>query len=209
MTRKLALPFLCLAISALLCLSAMAQEFSAEIVNTHNGTEGTPSKIFVGKDKIRIESADLQRSHGAVIMNFSTQTMDVLMPERQMYFESLPGQMPGGRRMFRFFRPDDVNDACTEWAKMADHPKGTCRRVGTDTVNGRSAVKYEGTSEEGKTGYFWLDTKLKFPLKWQETDGGGELRNIQEGAQPESLFEIPAGYQKLDMGNMMGHMPQR
>jgi len=29
------------------------------------------------------------------------------------------------------------------------------------------------------------------------------MRNIQEGAQPASLFEIPAGYTKMDMGSMM------
>jgi hypothetical protein len=35
------------------------------------------------------------------------------------------------------------------------------------------------------------------------TGGGIELRNIQEGSQPSSLFEVPAGYMKMDMGAMM------
>jgi hypothetical protein len=35
-----------------------------------------------------------------------------------------------------------------------------------------------------------------------------ELRNIQEGSQPASLFEIPAGYTKFDMGGAMRQRPQ-
>jgi hypothetical protein len=29
------------------------------------------------------------------------------------------------------------------------------------------------------------------------------VRNIQEGSQPASLFEVPAGYTKFDMGGAM------
>jgi len=49
----------------------------------------------------------------------------------------------------------------------------------------------------------WLDPKLRFPVKWEGKNGSGELRNIQEGSQPSSLFEIPSGYTKFDMGAMM------
>ena len=34
-------------------------------------------------------------------------------------------------------------------------------------------------------------------------NGSGEMQNIKEGPQPASLFEIPAGYTKMDMGGMM------
>jgi len=40
-------------------------------------------------------------------------------------------------------------------------------------------------------------------VKWQGKNDGGELHDIQEGSQPASLFEIPAGYTKMDMGSMM------
>ena len=63
-------------------------------------------------------------------------------------------------------------------------------------------MKYEGTNSKGDSGTVWLDSKLRFPVKWQEKSGGFELRNIQEGTQPASLFEVPAGYTKFDMGAM-------
>jgi hypothetical protein len=40
-------------------------------------------------------------------------------------------------------------------------------------------------------------------VKWQGKSSSGELRDIQEGAQPASLFEVPAGFTKFDMGSMM------
>ena len=77
--------------------------------------------------------------------------------------------------------------------------------MGHDTVNGRNTVKYEGTNSKGDSGYFWIDPQLRFPVKWQDNkdNNGGELRNIQEGTQPASLFQVPAGYTKFDMGGMM------
>ena len=75
--------------------------------------------------------------------------------------------------------------------------------MGSDTVNGRSAIKYEGTNASGDSGTFWVDPKIAFPIKWQGKNSSGELRNIQEGSQPGSLFEVPAGYTKFDMGGMM------
>ena len=79
----------------------------------------------------------------------------------------------------------------------------SCHKVGNETINGRSTVKYEATSANGDVSHFWLDPKLRFPIKWQGKNSDGEVRNIQEGAQPASLFEIPAGFSKMDMGAMM------
>jgi hypothetical protein len=55
----------------------------------------------------------------------------------------------------------------------------------------------------------WLDPKLRFPVKWEGKNSSGELRNIQEGSQPASLFEIPSGYTKFDMGAMMKQQSQQ
>jgi hypothetical protein len=65
-------------------------------------------------------------------------------------------------------------------------------------------VEYEGVSNKGEKSHIWVDTKLRCVVKTDGGTGGGiELRNIQEGSQPASLFEIPSGYTKFDMGSMM------
>ena len=101
-----------------------------------------------------------------------------------------------------------MNDACPQWRKTAEQAGtvknwGSCTKVGNDTLNGRSAVKYEGVSNKGEKGYIWVDTKLHCVVKTEDTSGGIELHNIEEGSQPASLFEIPAGYTKFEMGAMM------
>jgi hypothetical protein len=118
-----------------------------------------------------------------------------------MYLESA-GHGLATARTFNFFRPPDTENACGEWLKMANKPGGSCHKVGNETVNGRSTIKYEGKSDDGAVTDVWLDPKLHFPVKWQNDHNAGELRNIQEGSQPASLFVVPSDYQKMDMGNM-------
>jgi hypothetical protein len=193
---------------ALLILGSLALaqgDFSADMVDTQKGETAPKAKIFMTKDKMRIESAASNNARGmggVVIINFATQTTTVLMDQQHMYME-MPVQMANQRGTYNFFRTGDADAACADWVQQAKNKGGTCHKVGSDTVNGRSTVKYEGTSANGDTNTFWIDPKLRFPVKWQGKNNGGELRNIQEGSQASSLFEIPAGYTKMDMGGMM------
>jgi hypothetical protein len=187
---------------------ALAQtEFSADIVDTAKDG-GVKAKIFFAKDKIRIEpTQNNARGGGALIMNLATQTSTVLMDQQHMYMD-MPVQLANQRGAYNFFRTGDADNACADWMQQKWNKGGTCHKVGSDTVSGRSTVKYEGTNANGESGAVWLDPKLRFPVKWQGKNGGGELRNIQEAAQPASLFEVPAGYTKMDMGGMMQGRPQ-
>jgi hypothetical protein len=190
------------------CLSSLlfGQEFSADLISNRieSNETSTPGKIYVGKDKIRLEPKDsggMSAMDGVMIVDLSTQTSVILLPQRHVYIESMPGQVL--QRSFSFFRPAAIEDACPDWQKQARKPGGSCHKVGHEMVNGRDAVKYEGTSAEGETGAVWLDTKLRFVVQCKGKNSGDELRNIQEGSQPGSLFEIPADYQKMDVGGMM------
>jgi hypothetical protein len=193
----------CLMLFSLLATALFAQQdFSADVLDNSEKGSSTPTRIYASKDKMRFEGREQNGRAGTMIMNFATQTTDILVPERKMYIESVSGQGPGSRRSFNFFRAADPENACDEWRKMAVKPGGSCHKIGDETVNGRSTVKYEGTSDDGNVTDVWIDTKLRFPVKWQGKNGGGELRNIQEGAQPASLFVIPPDYQKMDLGSM-------
>jgi len=208
MTRLL-LRTSCIFALLLAASSVFAQsEFSADLFNNQK-PEGPQAKIFFGKDKARFESVKKDpRGGGAVIMDLAKQTWTVVMDERQMYME-MPSQMAKQRVAYDFFRTGDAENACSDWLQKAENKGGSCHKVGNETVNGRSTVKYEGTNAKGETGYVWIDPKLRFPVKWQgKNNESGELRNIQEGSQPASLFEIPAGYKKFEMPSMpnMGGM---
>jgi hypothetical protein len=186
---------------------ALGQEFSADVVNQHPDNAGM-KKVYVTKNKVRFEVQGANPAMGpaAVVFDDAQHKYVVIMTERHMYMDA-PITMVRPL-MQHFWRVDDVNDACPEWKKTAEETGtiknwGSCTKVGSDTVNGRSAVKYEGVSSQGGKSHYWLDTKLRCVVKTDEGSGGFELRNIQEGSQPGSLFEIPAGYTKFDMGGMM------
>jgi len=52
------------------------------------------------------------------------------------------------------------------------------------------------------TGFHWLATDLKdLPIKWSDEKGTNivELKNVKLGPSPADLFELPAGYKKLEM----------
>ena len=83
------------------------------------------------------------------------------------------------------------------------------RMVGSETVNGRAAEKWESTAREGdqvQTSHFWYDPELNLRVR-EEFPGGGarELANIQVGPQPANLFQVPADYQRT----AAPQMPQR
>jgi hypothetical protein len=204
-----------LAAVLLLTACAFAQEFSADMVNTkRDSPDEHATKVYVGNHKIRMESerpdqGDHGMRGGAFILDDVKRTTTILIPERKMYIESsLDDKGPGFQNISSFMRPADPNNACPQWeaamaATRSENKLTSCRKVGTDTVNGRSAIKYEGTSSDGEKGNIWVDPKLRFFLKWDGKDGAAELRNIKEGTQPASLFEVPSDYTKFDMGSMM------
>jgi hypothetical protein len=139
------------------CASLFAQtEFSAEIVDTQKPDTPTQAKVYFAKDKLRIESQEHNsRGQGVFIMNFATQTSDVLMTQQHMYME-MPAQVMNQRGLYSFFQTGDVENACSDWLKMERNAGGSCHKVGNETVNGRSAVKYEGTNSSGEPSSVWL-----------------------------------------------------
>lgn len=202
MKRKLTLGFCLVAGMAMAGLAAAQSDFSADVFNTQRSDTAAQARIYLSKDKIRIDPAKKDARGGAVILNLATQTSTVLMDQQRMYME-MPAQMAAQRNAYNFFRALDVENACSAWLSSTKNKGGSCHKVGSDTVNGRNAIKYEGTNANGDSGTFWVDPKIAFPIKWEGKNSGGELRNIQEGSQPASLFEVPAGYTKFDMGGMM------
>jgi outer membrane lipoprotein-sorting protein len=208
LSRIVARCFLLLAVVSLSGCVFAQTEFSAEIVQDSEHGPKTPTKMYFAKDKVRFDAQSQSKSGGTVILSLIDQKYVVVMPQQHMYME-MPTQSMEQRGMYTFFRTGDVENACSDWLKMARNTGGTCHKVGNETVNGRNTVKYEGTNSNGESSAVWLDPKLRFPVKWQTAKGSGGLNNIQEGPQPASLFEVPAGYTKMDMGAMMQQHTQK
>jgi len=167
-------------------------EPSSELLST--------AKMFFGGEKVRIEM-NTQGHQAIMISDNAGKTAYVLMPEQHMYME-ISNQMAGHHN-----RPDwHAYDASNPCNAMADT---TCQKAGTDEVNGHLCNKWLFTGK-GKTApdrTVWIDQKSSIPIKAVMSNGSTwELTNIKEEAQKASLFEIPDGYQKFDIGNMMKGM---
>lgn len=205
----------CLLMLLLAASLVVAQDFSADVVNARGG-QGI-RKVYSTKDKVRYEFEGQNKMMGpiALIVDEAQNKSFLLLSERHMYLDSWPGTMKKPT-ITQYWHVTDADDACSQWKKLAEQTPdiyqnwGTCTKVGSDTVGGRSTVKYEGVSKKGEKSYIWVDAKLHCVIKTDGGTGGGiELTNIKEASQPAGLFELPAGYTKFDIGAMMGPMGQR
>jgi hypothetical protein len=191
----------------------VAQDFSADVVSAKGNDL---RKVYSTNSKVRFEFEKQNQMMGSVaaIVDEAQHKFLLVFTERRMYMDSWPAMM-NKPTIMQYWHVQDVNDACPQWKKLAEQAGtyknwGSCTKIGSDTLNGRSTVKYEGVSSKGEKNYIWVDTKLHSVIKMDGGTGGGiELTNIKEGPQPASLFELPSGYTKFDIGAMMGQMGQR
>jgi outer membrane lipoprotein-sorting protein len=170
--------------------AAMAQELSATIVSTSAGRTET-MKVYMKPDKYR---TDVEKAGSSTIVRRDLNKVWMIMTPQKTYME-----MPG------------VTD---EQIKVADEKvKGEVSRkvVGSETIDSHPSTKYEVTAkvdDKVMQTYMWWATDINFPVKHAAIDGSWamEYRDIKLGGQPDSLFEVPAGYKKMTMPGMPGGM---
>ncbi len=170
-------------------LQALAEDFSADMVS-RAGKETIKSKIYVSGDKSRVEMPE-----NIMIIRGDKKISWIIMPSEKMYMEH-----------------PIVNSQAPKTAKNFDNETER-KSLGMETIDGKPAEKFEVTYMEKNKPvrvYQWIrDGKL--PVKTEAVDGswGTEYKNISTAKQPESLFEVPEGYQSMampSMGSIMSNM---
>jgi outer membrane lipoprotein-sorting protein len=81
-------------------------------------------------------------------------------------------------------------------------------KVGEETIDGRLCDVYEIKNDDGKNSKVWLAKDIHWPLKTIATDSKGdtivEFKNIKLNEPvDDSLFEVPAGMNFVNMDAMM------
>ena len=172
-------------------------EYSADAtVENEEGT--TKQKIFVTPTKERKEMLTGSGEGAVQIFRYDNKVMWMLMPSEHMYMEH---SMGGG--------PSKGSDT-SQWSYEDT-------AMGEETLNGVRVTKYKtiATSTDGKKygGFSWRTREginVKQDLLYKEGNEKKrmltELSNLQIGRQDPTLFEIPEGFTKFDMGGMMGGM---
>jgi hypothetical protein len=146
----------------------------------------------------------------AVILNLTDHTSTLVIPDQKIYhtdptYRLRPAEM---YELYAVVRPANVDDACTEWMKKSSMEGESCKKVGEETVNGRSTVKYD-LSCYGEICHLWIDRRLHVIVKRETKWNSTELRNIQEIPPDYSLFQPPADYVERGPGGVIQqHQPQ-
>ena len=206
-----------LAVSLLIlltCSTAFAfqgpQPFSADFSTTSsNGNVHMNGKFFFSLPNMRMDMADTGQHQNAgpfggkmsMIVDGGKKTAYMLMTEQQMYMEfPIDQNNPMTQRMPKFQSYSGDPCSVTEGA--------TCKKLGTEAINGRTCDKWEMTPKNGEKETLWIDQKLHFPIKTVSEKGmTSEFTNIKEGAQDAALFKVPPGYHKFDASMMGGQRP--
>lgn len=169
---------------------AAAAEFSADMVQKTRGQSMT-GKVYVKDTKMRMEMNHAGGSTVTITLPDQHKSI-ILMPDQKMYMEHIisPGQ-----------ETPLVGDRDLE-------EKATIKQLGTEEVNGYVCDKYEVIPRDASAGKTtqWFSKELSYPIKsiYQGPQGEAttEYRNIKKGGVADALFQVPPGYQKMQMPGM-------
>lgn len=199
-----------------------AQQFSADVVRTPD-PGGSTMRVYVGADKLRMQTLDHGQPDGSVIWDAAQHATTIVIDREHAYIASGPGSVVnavltqnGAPAMWQLFRPSSASDPCTAWNTLMQSmphdsapPHLTCRALGSESVNGRAAHKWSVTSTQrgaAQTGTVWIDDQLRVVSKSQDQNGTMQLENVRVAPQPDAVFEIPPGYHPLDTSALMARL---
>jgi len=173
----------------LISSTAFAQ-FTADMVTTE-GDVSTTGKFYFEKPFYRMDmEEDGQKMF--VVVNNETKTTRVFNPSEKMYIE---------------MKSDDMRSLSNDVFQSleAQKEKYETKLVGKETVNGYDCKKYQVIIDGSPVSTYWQSSEIEYPIKvvsGQNQNMVMELKNIKEGDVDKSLFQIPDGYQKMQMPGM-------
>ncbi len=131
---------------------------------------------------------------GAVIVKTGSAEVIILMPQQKMAMKS-----PAGSPMSMSSDPLKSMEYYQE--------SGIMKEEGTESINGVKCTKstlWNKDNPNQKMFTMWFSDKYKFPMKMVNhidgsEDSGMEMRDVEPWTPDKNFFEIPAGYQVMEM----------
>lgn len=139
----------------------IAQEFSAEAVQSIPGRPSMNVKMFISKNAVRTES--MINSNTVVEIVYPKDKRRILLNQNRKTYVEQKAQNSNSAK------PKKISSSPCNSILGA-----TCKKIGKDKVNGRSAVKWEMTVKRNGRDFkslHWLDKKYHMPLREQLHDG--------------------------------------
>ena len=173
--------------------TALTAEFSADLIIDNPQGKFT-GKVYIKGDKIRQEILK-QDMKQVTILRLDKGVTWNLMPENKMYME-IPGTGKGAT-------DPEIEEKIKDMAEKKSLEK--------EKVKGYVCEKYQYIYHDKSLGVLtqWFSKKLNYPIKTEYKAAAyhmlTEYKNIKEESIPNSLFEIPSGYQKMQLPMMPGN----
>ncbi len=188
MCKRFIFLFTLLVVFLCITVSSYALEYSADTIFTANGQK-TYGKMYAKVDRFRMEIIKPQSM--ITITRMDKKIVWSIIPSEKMYIEMS-------------FDPKTAPK--TKISGEIDR-----KLVGSEKIDGHPTKKYLITYKEGgwtEKIYQWWATDINFPIKSADLNNKWvqEYKNVKIGHQPNKLFEIPAGYSKMQMPMMPGGM---
>lgn len=196
----------------LLASNASAQAFEGVIEFTKTtGPVVTNYKYFVKGERVRIEEISARGEvQGIMLVDTRDKTVTAISPERKLYMD-----VPNMRL------PKDVETTVQKTADLKDMAGYKCEKWVVKSPKEDRILTYwvaadefsffipllETLNRKDEQAVFFLqikDNKGVFPMLGieQKIDGAEvsrlEVKQVTKGAQKQSLFEIPAGFNKFE-----------
>jgi outer membrane lipoprotein-sorting protein len=167
-------------------------EYSAERHISGEGG-GMVGKVWSAPGKERME---FERGEAATIIRMDKKLMWTLLPAQKQYMEHRFSEQAPEKRQKGDYRDCDVKQS----------------EIGRETIEGfatrKMTMEMSCPGDEKHTGTIWL-TKENIPIRMEASRAGSkkdavriELKNLKIGKQDPKLFEIPAGYTKMEIPSL-------
>jgi len=185
----------------LVCLLAMpavvplqAAEFSADLIRADEDNDKETSRVYVKGDLRREDIMDEGEVEGWVIYRPDKGVMWHVSPDDDMYVE-VPLDIGG----------DDIVEQVNRLEGST-----TMKALGMEKLHGFDCEKTQYKYHEGGQGgvMVWYSKALDYPIRIVQQDLAGnamqtvEIKNVDQAAVPASMFDIPAGYEKMTIPTM-------
>jgi len=156
-----------------------------DMVMTSPGAPTVTTQVWVERNKMRTEM-DQQGETIIMLVDYDAQTMYMYMPEENFAYQVPLSQAP--------------ESAVEEAQGIAGYDYTV---IGTETMDGKVCMVVE-YSYGGVSAKAWIWKEHGFPIREEMTAPEGttiiEFKNIDFGDIPDSMFELPAGVQIIEMG---------
>ncbi len=163
-----------------------AAQFKADMVQDI-GTKSKTSKIYVKDTRYRMEEKD-DGQPIIIIVDQDAGVTRILVPMEKKYKE---------------MKTSDVGSLMNDPIQAAKFSATTYQQksLGIESISGFACDKSSLYHEEQLLMTQWVSKKLMFHLKIVTHGSGGrtmEFKNIKEGPVDDALFQVPAGFTKIE-----------